>query len=92
MGLCKLDNLCQHVDLVEKLRASTILIDLGYNFIREVDKYIIEVVSGSGKGHPGNKNPNSMMFSAVGLGLEMAYKGWPVELVMGVHGIIRATT
>ena len=32
------------------------------------------------------------MVSTVGLGLEMAYKGWSVELNMGAQRIIRGTT
>ena len=75
IGFWKLDNLNQQVVLVEELRGSTIMRDLGYNFTREVDKYMVEEVWGPGKGHPGNKIPNSTMVSAVGLGLGMVYKG-----------------
>ena len=42
---------------------------------REVDKYMVGEVWGPGKGHPGNKIPNSTMVSTVGLGLESSTWG-----------------
>ena len=80
----KLDNLDQQMEiLVEELRCCTIMRDKGYYFTREVDKYMVEAVWGPGRGHPGNKIPNTTMVSTVGLGIKRAFKGMLVEVNMG---------
>lgn len=41
------------------------------------NKYEVEEFWGPGRGHPGNKILNITMVSTVGLGIKMAFKGWP---------------
>ena len=91
IGFGKLDNLDQQVDMGKELRGSTFMRDVGYYFIKVVDWYRVEEVWGPGRGHPGMKIPNFTMGSTVGLGITMAYKGWPEEVNMGAQGITKRT-
>ena len=93
MGYWKLDNLDQQVVLVEELRGSTFIKDVVYYFTKVGNKCKYEVREwwGPGRGHPGNKIPNITMVSTVGLGIEMASKGLPVEVNMGAKGISKRT-
>ena len=93
LSMVKLDNLDQQIKILgEELRGSTFMRDVVYFFTKVGNKYKVTEWWGPGRGHPGNKIPNSSMVSTVVLGVEIVFQGLlPVGVNMGDKGITKST-